>query len=156
MTHIHRVFLAALLANAPLLAFAQDPDVAAAIEMRQHGFKDMGAAFKGIRDQFRRPKPMVVMMREYTRPLTRYSKEPVLEKWFPAGSGPEAGIETQALPIIWEKPREFAARWQDYVEAAGNLQAAVSSGDLDVTRQRTRVLGKTCGGCHDTFRLDED
>lgn len=155
MSQLHRIFLAALLCIAPWVC-AQQPDAATVIEMRQQGYKDMGAAFKGIRDQYRRPKPVMVMIREYTRPLVRYSREPVVEKWFPAGSGPEAGIETEALPVIWERPEEFAARWQDYVDAAGRLQTAAKTGDLDATRERTRELGETCGGCHDTFREEED
>ena len=139
------------------LASAQaSADPAATIEMRHQGFKDMGAAFKGIRDQFRRPKPVMVMIKEYSRPLVRYSKEPVIEKWFPQGSGPDQGIETQALPVIWERFDEFTARWEDYISAAENLQSAVASRDLDVTRQRTRELGDACSACHDVFRAEED
>lgn len=130
-------------------------DVAAVIEMRRQGFKDMGAAFKGVRDQFRRPKPVMVMIREYTKPLVRYSKEPVLENWFPEGSGPGQGVDTEALPVIWERQEDFAAHWEDYVIAAGKLQAAVASKDLDATREQTRLLGDTCKSCHDIFREEE-
>ena len=126
------------------------------IGMRQQGFKDMGAAFKGVRDQFRRPKPVLVMLREYTRPLIRYSREPVVENWFPAGTGPETGLETEALPVIWERFNEFSSLWQDYVQATEQLQVSINAGDLDDARDRTRELGETCKGCHDIFRKPED
>ena len=124
--------------------------------MRQQGFKDMGAAFKSIRDQFRRPKPVLVMLREYTKPLIRYSREPVLDNWFPVGTGPEAGYETDALPVIWERFDEFSARWEDYIQAAERLQESINTRDLDAVRTKARELGETCKGCHDTFRKPED
>lgn len=148
-------FATALLFASPLVS-AEQSDPAAAIEIRRQGFKDMGAAFKGIRDQFRRPKPALVMIREYTKPLVNYSKEPVLESWFPQGSGPAPGVDTEALPVIWEKPGDFAALWEDYVQATGKLQTAVAAGDLDAARQWTREVGNSCSSCHDTFREETD
>lgn len=134
---------------------ADSPDPATVIEMRRQGFKDMGAAFKGVRDQFRRPKPVMVMIREYTKPLVRYSNEPVLEHWFPEGTGPDQGIETEALPVIWERPEEFAALWEDYTAATSDLQAALASGDMGIARDQARKVGETCTSCHDVFRAEE-
>jgi len=151
--HLITIAIAVLLSPA---VSAQSADPMVTVEMRQQGFKDMGAAFKGVRDQFRRSRPVMVMIREYSRPLLRYSREPVIENWFPQGTGPGEGIETEALPVIWERPDEFAARWEDYILAAENLQSAVVSGDLEATRERVREMGDTCSGCHDTFREEED
>ena len=145
----------ALLLVSPHVA-AEQADPLATIEVRRQGFKDMGAAFKGIRDQFRRPKPALVMIREYTKPLVNYSKEPVLESWFPQGSGPGPGVDTEALPVIWERPGDFAALWDAYVQATGKLQAAVAAGNLDAAREGAREVGNTCAKCHDTFRQAED
>jgi cytochrome c556 len=137
------------------LVSADPLDPKQAIEMRQQGFKDMGAAFKGVRDQFRRSRPVMVMLREYSRPLERYANEPILERWFPVGSGPELGIETEALPVIWDQFDDFSALWHDYVDASGRLQTAVRDGDIDTVRLRAREMGDTCSSCHDRFRKDQ-
>ena len=152
-----RTIVALGLLGLPLVsAAAESPGPDEIIEMRQQGFKDMGAAFKSVRDQFRRPKPVLVMLREYTKPLIRYSREPIVENWFPVGTGPEAGYETEALPEIWQQFDEFSMRWDDYVQAAERLEASINARDLEAARDRTRELGETCKGCHDSFRKPED
>lgn len=156
MNYLFKAVVVGLLFASSVVSAQIEEDPAGVIEMRRQGFKDMGAAFKGVRDQFRRSKPVMVMIKEYSRPLLRYSREPVIEKWFPQGSGPDQGIETEALPVIWERPDEFSALWQDYVTAAENLSSAVASRDLDLVRQRTREVGESCSACHDVFRAEED
>lgn len=161
VTRFNVVITLILAASAPLASSEQanmsdSLDPATVIEMRRQGFKDMGAAFKGVRDQFRRPKPVMVMISEYTKPLVRYSKEPVLKTWFPEGSGPGQGVETDALTVIWEKPDEFSARWEDYITAVEALQIAVKSRDLNATREQARKVGDTCTSCHKTFRAEID
>ena len=88
--------------------------------------------------------------------MVRYSKEPVLKNWFPQGSGPAQGVDTEALAVIWEKPEEFAALWEDYIAAANNLQEAVYSKDIGATREALRKVGDTCSSCHDVFRAEEE
>ena len=156
MNYLFKAVVVGLLFASSVVSAQAEEDPAGVIEMRRQGFKDMGAAFKGVRDQFRRSKPVMVMIKEYSRPLLRYSREPVIEKWFPQGTGPDQGIETEALPVIWERPDEFSALWQDYVTAAENLSSAVASRDLDLVRQRTREVGESCSACHDVFRAEED
>ena len=156
MNYLFKAVVVGLLFASSVVSAQIEEDPAGVIEMRRQGFKDMGAAFKGVRDQFRRSKPVMVMIKEYSRPLLRYSREPVIEKWFPQGTGPDQGIETEALPVIWERPDEFSALWQDYVTAAENLSSAVASRDLDLVRQRTREVGESCSACHDVFRAEED
>ena len=72
---------------------------------------------------------------------------------FPEGSN--VG-ESEALPLIWEEPEEFAAaivKVQDasleFVEAAENVDAEVIGGAF-------RNLGMACRGCHDRFRVAHD
>ena len=74
---------------------------------------------------------------------------------FPAGTGAEAG-KTRSLPTIWERPDEFAASLEKSIAAADEMIVAANAGELDGIRAALGALGKTCGGCHETFRQKKD
>jgi len=71
---------------------------------------------------------------------------------FPAGSG--EGADTDALPKIWSEPEAFKERLTAFVDAAKNLDAVVSSGDMSGFGEALGGLGKTCKGCHDNFKAE--
>ena len=73
---------------------------------------------------------------------------------FPPGSGPEAG-KTHALPAVWEKPQDFAAKAHDFQQAATAFDAAAKSGDVAAVKARFEALGKTCKACHDGYRAKD-
>jgi len=75
----------------------------------------------------------------------------IVPELFPAGSG---GGDTEALPVIWEKPDEFGQRMQDFAEAADGIAAAAGSGDMRQVGGALQSLGRACKGCHDNFRKD--
>ncbi len=75
---------------------------------------------------------------------------PNIPSWFPAGS--DQG-KTNALPVVWEKPDEFAAKANNMAGLAAKLEAAAKSGDQAATMAAFAALGKDgCGACHSTFR----
>ena len=62
------------------------------------------------------------------------------------------GEKSAALPAIWEKPGEFK-------QAADRLQSEVSKlvqvskgGDEAAVKAQLGAVGKSCGGCHESFR----
>jgi cytochrome c556 len=68
------------------------------------------------------------------------------ERLFPAES--QKG-ETDALPVIWEKPEDFRKELAAFQKAAANLAAA------DEPAAQVAAFGemvKTCKSCHDDFR----
>jgi cytochrome c556 len=75
--------------------------------------------------------------------------------WFPPGTDKTVLPKTRALPAIWEKPEDFAAKDRDLREAAAALNAAAQAGDLSQIKARFADLGKTCKACHDTYRAEE-
>jgi cytochrome c556 len=75
--------------------------------------------------------------------------------WFPAGTDKNVLPKTRALPAIWEKPDDFAAKDHDFQQAAQALKAAADRGELDAVRARFAGLGKTCKACHDNYRAEE-
>jgi cytochrome c556 len=76
-----------------------------------------------------------------------------LEQLFPEGSGPGAGVETRALPAIWEKWGEFEQLATRFQEETAKLAEVAQGGDTAAIGQQVGVLGKdACGACHETFR----
>ncbi|MDA0787845.1 MAG: cytochrome c [Proteobacteria bacterium] len=66
---------------------------------------------------------------------------------FPAGSG---GGKSEALPSIWEKPEEFKAALNEFIDATAAFESAVNSGEG--VGMAFRSVGQACKGCHDDFR----
>lgn len=64
--------------------------------------------------------------------------------------------DSEALPAIWEQPDKFAAAIKKNQEATVAFQEAVAGGDSDAIGAAFRNMGKSCGGCHDDFRLEDD
>ena len=68
---------------------------------------------------------------------------------FPAGS--DFG-ETTVLPVIWEKPDDFAAAVKQFQDAAQKMADAGKSGDMALVGAAMGDLGKSCKNCHENFR----
>jgi cytochrome c556 len=72
---------------------------------------------------------------------------------FPEGSN--VG-ESEALPVIWEEPEEFAAAIEKVKQASAAFVEAAESGDAEAIGGAFRELGGACRGCHDRFRVAHD
>ena len=128
------------------------PSIAEVIALRQGRLEDLGGAFRTINQQLRGDADMAVIQAAIASipGLTEG-----IETWFPAGSGPESGIETEALATIWERPDDFAQKVADFKDASAALVLAGESGDLETIQAAVRATGATCGGCHDVYRKDD-
>lgn len=134
-------------------AIASEPlQPQAAVETRQAAFKKMGAALKTLTDQLKGTTPESAKLAASARAIAAGAQE--LPLWFPAGSGPDAGMETDALPNIWTDRTRFDALSQDLIADARALLAATDSGDLDAVRAQVKRVGATCSTCHRSFRAD--
>ena len=122
--------LVAAFAGGGLMAGAASAqDMAALMKAREAHYKEIGKAFKGVLDEFKKPEPSVADIQKYTAVLDKLA--PQVPTWFPVGSGPESGNKTQALATIWEKPAEFKKDAADFASAAHALNVAALSGALD-------------------------
>ena len=66
------------------------------------------------------------------------------------------GDKTESLPAIWEQWEEFVAAAKATEEAAANLAEVAEGGDPAAIGGAMRNLGRTCGSCHRTFRVQKD
>ncbi len=125
-------------------------NVAAAIEARQANFKAIGRANKAISDELKKPRPSLAVIRTNADALEQAARR--IPAGFPAGSGPEAGVKTEALPAIWQDPRGFSEAASRNLAAVQALRAAARAGDLARIREAAGAVGPTCKGCHDSYR----
>jgi len=63
-------------------------------------------------------------------------------------------VKTEALDKIWQQPENFAKRIKDLTLASANLQKAALSGNESTIKKAIGGVGKTCGGCHDNFKVE--
>lgn len=75
-----------------------------------------------------------------------------LKALFPEGS--DFG-ETGALPEVWKKPAEFEKAASEASKAAEALVAAAKGASPGAIGPAFEGVGKTCKGCHDTFRKED-
>ena len=76
--------------------------------------------------------------------------------WFPAGTGPTDVSKTDALPAIWSDRSGFEARLADFDKASMELLKKAEANDVEGFKAAFGAVGKSCGGCHDGYRLDND
>jgi cytochrome c556 len=133
---------------------ASDPTASptAVIETRQQGFKKMGAAMKALVEQLKSPTPDNAKMTAAVQAIAAGSPE--IPQWFPAGSGPEAGVDTDALPHIWEDRAKFDSLANKLVPETKTLVATVSGNDVAAIRTQMKAVADVCSSCHKSFRAD--
>lgn len=146
-----KLLVALVLALAPLAPLAAQGSPKATIEARQANFKAIAKANKGVQDALKSPRPSVEALRANAAELQNASER--IATLFPAGTGPEAGVTTEALPAIWQKPAAFTEAVNKHVAAVRALNAAAKGGDVAAIRTAADAIGPTCKGCHDQFRL---
>jgi cytochrome c556 len=117
---------------------------------RQASFKRIAKANKAITEELKKPAPAVELLK--TNAIILGELAPQVATWFPEGTGPQSGIETEAKPAIWQQKDAFRKAAGAFVTATQGLQAAAASGDIEQIKAAAPKVGGTCKGCHDTFR----
>jgi cytochrome c556 len=140
--------VAAIVATAAIAAPADT------IRMRQANYKQIGAAMKGINEQLRGSAPSLPAIRAGSRTIIGFA--PQVLRWFPRGTGPEAGVRTRARPEIWTDHAGFRRAGAGLLVAARAFDAAARRGDLDAIRTGAAQLAHACSNCHDDYRAPEN
>ncbi len=123
------------------------------IDARQTALKNVGKAFKAISDQLKSDSPDIAIIQTAAASIPTETEG--MADWFPEGTGPDSGVETDALPVIWESKEDFLAKATDMQEAAANLNSVAQAGDAAAIGEAFKATGGTCKACHDKYRLDD-
>ncbi len=122
------------------------------IEARRATLKKMGAAMKAIVEQLKTDAPDNGRMATAAQFIS--SNAPQLAGWFPAGTGPESGADTDALSYIWKERGKFDSLAERLVSESKTLTTVLAAGDLAAIKTQAKVLAETCSSCHHSFRAD--
>lgn len=131
-----------------MVALAAGPHPA--FKARHDNFETMGKLMKSSADEMKKPVPNMAVFKTNADALAKAAAK--VTKHFPKGTGPEAGVKTEALPAIWAKPAEFKAATDRLVGATKGYQAAAATGDIARIQPAVGAVGGSCKGCHDNFR----
>jgi cytochrome c556 len=141
----------ALLAAASVTAKVSGAQAAQAMHERHEGMGNIGKAFKALHREFDSSSPSLAAVKASAAEIAVLSRQS--SRWYPAGSGPEAG-KTAARPEIWQNPQDFAAKLSTFQKAAQLFNAAAAQGDMNAAKVRYADLGGTCKACHDKYRTE--
>ena len=62
------------------------------------------------------------------------------------------GAKSGALPAIWAEPAKFKEAQERLQNEAAKLAQVSKSGDEAAVKAQVGAVGKSCSGCHETFR----
>ena len=119
---------------------AQAPRAEDVIKGRQGAMMLSGVAMASIKGAIDAGQPLA-SQRFSTRSLARWAH--AVPGMFPAGSGPEAGVPSNARAEIWSDRAGFEARAADYAAAADRLAELAA---------QWAVVRATCQACHDGYK----
>ena len=123
----------------------------AQIKQRQEAMKANGAAAKTLTQLVKGEQPWN-QQAAHQAAVTINNTAKAIPGLFPKGSGPEAGVKTAALPAIWQNQADFDAHAKKLEEESAKLMAANDEASF---KAQFGNVGKTCGGCHETFRAKQ-
>jgi len=145
-----RVAALAVILSSPVVAAAPAPqDV---VNARVAGFKKMGGAMKAIGDQLKSGALDKAKAVAAAQIITATAKGQ--GKLFPAGTGPAAGVKTDALPAIWTDRATFDADMAKLIGESGKLVTVAGTGDAAAIGAQMKAVGGACSACHRQFRAD--
>ena len=74
---------------------------------------------------------------------------------FPAGTGPDK-VKSDSLPEIWQQWGKFVELSKENAVETGKLVEAAKTGDVAKLKTQFQATRKSCGSCHDMFRVDDE
>lgn len=147
------ISLGVLAATLSVATTALALDAAAVEKARSDYFHSLGKPFKGLRDELQQGSPNVAALKAYAADIAKIA--PNLPSQFPAGSGPESGVKTEAKANIWSDGAGFKKDADGLASAATALNAAAQGGNIDAIKAAAGNLGQACKTCHTTYRKED-
>lgn len=138
-------------APAPVVDVNATPaDIPGFMKTRHDNYEDMGKNFKVVNDNNKSATPDMAAVNAAAVKIKGYADQ--MGSWFPAGTGPESGVETEAKAEIWTDRATFDAALAKLKEEAGKLVAVTDAAGL---KAQFPATGGACKGCHDKFRAEK-
>jgi cytochrome c556 len=126
-------------------------NAAASITTRQDAMKAQGGAMRTLTPIVRGEQPWN-QQAAVQAATTLNNTAKAIPTVFPQGSGPDAG-KTDALPVIWQNFGDFQAKSKALETESAKLLQLAQAGDEAGFKAQFPAVGRTCGGCHETYRV---
>lgn len=126
-------------------------DVAAFMKQRHENYEDIGRNMKVLQDNMKAAAPDMAAVTAAATAIKGYADQ--MGTWFPVGTGPETGIETEAKAEIWTDRATFDAALAKLQEESGKLAAVTDAAGF---KAQFPATGMSCKNCHDKFREEKD
>ncbi len=159
MKKINQLSGMVMVAAVSALAVAQNAGTAAksaaeakaAIDTRQTLFKDIKKSFDPMTAMLKRQRPFDAAV-VATNAIGIQELAQKMPAQFAVDTRAFKDIETDSLDGIWTNQADFKAKADVLAKAAANAAAVAGGGDQGATLKAVAEIGKSCGGCHDSYR----
>ena len=141
-----RIMLPVVAAGLSLILAAAAGAAASPVEQRQAVMKQVGQSMKDAAGYATGKTPWdAANAKAVMAVISADAKK--LKGLYPPGSDKDP--KSEALPEVWKNKPDFEKRLADMGAAA---EAAGKAGDQAAFQTAFREVGKTCAGCHNTYR----
>jgi cytochrome c556 len=145
-----KYFLAGLGFLAMVGTAAAQADLARAVTERREGLRQVGQHMEA----------MAAIARASGDPRPAVERIAFLQTWFtgfpnrfPEGTAQgAAGIETRALPAIWQNRADFEALDRALQANLATLRSTAEAGNAQAFAAALQTTGASCGNCHRPYR----
>ena len=131
-------------------AMPEPTDIAAYMKARHDNYEMLGKNMKVLQDNFKSDTPDMAAATAAAVNVKAFAD--AMGAWFPAGTGPDSGNETEAKANIWTDGATFTAAVTKLQEESTKLAAAT---DAAAFKAQFPATGGSCKNCHDTFREEK-
>ena len=131
-------------------AMPEPTDIAAYMKARHENYEMLGKNMKVLQDNFKSETPDMAAATAAAVNVKAFAD--AMGAWFPAGTGPDSGIESEAKANIWTDRATFDAALTKLQAESVKLVAAT---DAAAFKAQFPPTGGSCKNCHDTFREEK-
>ena len=148
---MRRIVTAAVLAMLCVAgaAEAQGEGPAGIVKGRQAAMMLSGVAMGAMKSAIDAGQPPA-SQRFNTRALARWAH--AVPGMFPAGTGAEAGVQTNAKPEVWSDRAGFEQKAAAYAAAADRLAELAAGEDAAAFAAQRTAVRQSCQSCHDVYK----
>jgi cytochrome c556 len=130
-------------------AEAQGEGPAGIVKGRQAAMMLSGVAMGAMKSAIDAGQPPA-SQRFNTRALARWAH--AVPGMFPAGTGAEAGVQTNAKPEVWSDRAGFEDKAAAYAAAADRLAELAAGEDAAAFAAQWTAVRQSCQSCHDVYK----
>ncbi len=132
------------------VAMPEPTDIAAYMKARHENYEMLGKNMKVLQDNFKSETPDMAAATAAAVNVKAFAD--AMGAWFPAGTGPDSGIESEAKANLWTDRATFDAALTKLQAESVKLVAAT---DAAAFKAQFPPTGGSCKNCHDTFREEK-